>query len=98
VGQIPVGAAPRHYHLYEEVIYVLDGDGVMHMNDGRTPLRPGSCIHLPPQKLHTLENSGPGVIRVLGVFRPAGSPAAAFYPDGTPAATVGEPTAAGTVQ
>jgi hypothetical protein len=22
---------------------------------------------------------------VLGVFRPAGSPAAAFYPDGTPA-------------
>jgi hypothetical protein len=24
---------------------------------------------------------------VLGVFRPAGSPAAAFYPDGTPAYT-----------
>jgi hypothetical protein len=26
-------------------------------------------------------------MRVLGVFRPAGSPAAAFYPDGTPAYT-----------
>jgi hypothetical protein len=25
------------------------------------------------------------VMRVLGVFRPAGSPAAAYYPDGTPA-------------
>jgi hypothetical protein len=30
-------------------------------------------------------------MRVLGVFRPAGSPAAAFYPDGTPAYTADEP-------
>ena len=87
VGYIPVGAAPTHYHHYEEVIYVLDGNGVMHMNDAQVPLRTGSCIHLPARKLHTLENSGPGVMRVLGVFRPAGSPAAAFYPDGTPAYT-----------
>jgi mannose-6-phosphate isomerase-like protein (cupin superfamily) len=88
VGYIPVGAAPAHYHLYDEVIYVLEGDGVMHMNASQTPLRAGSCIHLPARKLHTLANSGPGVMRVLGVFRPAGSPAAAFYPDGTPATYV----------
>jgi mannose-6-phosphate isomerase-like protein (cupin superfamily) len=95
VGYIPVGAAPEHYHLYEEVIYVLDGKGVMHMNGEQVPLRVGSCIHLPPRRLHTLENRGPGVMRVLGVFRPAGSPAAAFYPDGTPAYTGDdEPTAA----
>jgi mannose-6-phosphate isomerase-like protein (cupin superfamily) len=90
VGYIPVGAAPRHYHLYEEVIWIVDGEGVMHMNDTQTRLHPGSCIHLPARKLHTLENSGPGVMRVLGVFRPAGSPAAAFYPDGTPAYTADE--------
>lgn len=98
VGYIPVGAAPRHYHLYEEVIYVLDGDGVMHMNDSQAPLHAGSAIHLTPRKLHTLENSGPGVMRVLGVFRPAGSPAAAFYPDGTPAYSADEPQAAATPQ
>ena len=91
VGYIPVGAAPPHYHLYDEVIYVLEGDGVMHMNDARTPLRSGWCIHLPARRLHTLENRGPGMMRVLGVFRPAGSPAAAFYPDGTPAYTADEP-------
>jgi mannose-6-phosphate isomerase-like protein (cupin superfamily) len=88
VGYIPVGAAPAHYHLYDEVIYVLEGEGVMHMNASQTPLRAGSCIHLPARKLHTLANSGPGVMRVLGVFRPAGSPAAAFYPDGTPASYI----------
>lgn len=88
VGYIPVGAAPAHFHLYDEVIYVLEGDGVMHMNASQTPLRAGSCIHLPARKLHTLANSGPGIMRVLGVFRPAGSPAAAFYPDGTPASYV----------
>jgi len=93
VGYIPVGAAPTHYHLYEEVIYVLDGNGVMHMNDEHIPLRAGSCIHLPARKLHTLENSGPGVMRVLGIFRPAGSPAEAYYPDGTPA-YAGEPATA----
>jgi mannose-6-phosphate isomerase-like protein (cupin superfamily) len=88
VGYIPVGAAPAHYHLYDEVIYVLEGDGVMHMNGSQTPVATGTCIHLPARKLHTLANSGPGVMRVLGVFRPAGSPAAAFYPDGTPASYI----------
>jgi len=90
VGYIPVGAAPAHYHLYDEVIYVLEGDGVMHMDEAQTPLHPGYCIHLPARKLHTLANGGPGVMRVLGVFRPAGSPAAAFYPDGTPATYAGD--------
>jgi mannose-6-phosphate isomerase-like protein (cupin superfamily) len=96
VGYIPVGAAPEHYHLYEEVIHVLDGNGVMHMNGEHVPVRSGSCIHLPPRKLHTLQNSGPAVMRVLGVFRPAGSPAAAFYPDGTPAYTGDDEPAAAT--
>src|SRR6266700_3418984 len=49
IGLIPPGRAPDHFHTYDEVIYVLEGEGV------------------------------------LGVFRPAGSPAEAYYPDGTPA-------------
>jgi hypothetical protein len=30
-------------------------------------------------------------MRVVGVFRPAGSPAAAYYPDGTPAFQITTP-------
>src|SRR4051812_38189549 len=85
VGYIPTTRAPDHMHHYDEVIYVLDGEGVMHMNGDATPLRRGSCIHLPARTVHCLENAGPDVMKVVAVFRPAGSPAAAYYPDGTPA-------------
>jgi quercetin dioxygenase-like cupin family protein len=83
VGEIPVGRAPDHYHHYDEVIYVVEGDGVLHLGDRHDPVSPGAAIHLSPRQVHSLENGGPGPMRVLGVFRPAGSPSEAYYPDGT---------------
>ena len=86
VGYIPVGRAPDHFHTYDEVVYVLEGEGELHIDGESAPLQAGSCIHFPARLVHSLENSGPGVMQVLGVFRPAGSPAEAYYPDGTAAA------------
>jgi mannose-6-phosphate isomerase-like protein (cupin superfamily) len=83
VGYVPVGRAPDHFHRYDEVVYVLEGDGVAHIGDESAPLRAGTAVHLPSGLVHCLENTGPGEMRVLGVFRPAGSPAEAYYPDGT---------------
>jgi mannose-6-phosphate isomerase-like protein (cupin superfamily) len=85
VGYIPVGRAPDHYHRYDEVVYVLEGEGAFHTDGESEMLRPGSCVHLPARLVHCLENVGPGEMRVLGVFRPAGSPAEAYYPDDSPA-------------
>jgi quercetin dioxygenase-like cupin family protein len=85
VGYIPAARAPEHFHTYDEVIYVLDGEGVLHAEGTDWRLSPGSCIQLPARVVHCLENTGDGVMRVAAVFRPAGSPAAAYYPDGTPA-------------
>lgn len=85
VGYIPVGRAPDHFHRYDEVVYVLQGTGALHIGGESATLRPGSCIHLPATLVHSLENHGPGEMQVLGVFRPAGSPAEAYYPDGSPA-------------
>jgi quercetin dioxygenase-like cupin family protein len=85
VGYIPPGRAPDHFHLYDEVVYVLAGEGAFHVDGESAPLRAGSCIHLPARLVHCLENNGPGEMRVLGVFRPAGSPAEAYYPDGSAA-------------
>jgi len=89
VGYIPVGRAPDHFHKYDEVVYVLAGQGACHVDGETASLRAGSCVHLPAGLIHCLENSGPGEMRVLGVFRPAGSPAEAYYPDGTAAVVAG---------
>jgi mannose-6-phosphate isomerase-like protein (cupin superfamily) len=85
VGYIPSGRAPDHFHTYDEVIYVLEGEGALHAQGVETPVAAGSCIQLPARVVHCLENKGGEVMRVVAVFRPAGSPAAAYYPDGTPA-------------
>ena len=75
LGVIDPSRAPAHGHVYDEVIYVVEGEGTLHMDGRSTPIAPGSCIHLPPRIPHSLENHGPGPMRVLGVFYPAGDPA-----------------------
>jgi len=79
-GLIPPGPAPAHHHTYDEVVHVLAGRGVVHL-DGTgtptgTPIGPGTSIYLPPLQPHCLENTGAEPLQVLGVFHPAGSPAA----------------------
>ena len=63
-----------------------ENKGKLHIGGETAPLRAGTCVHLPSGLVHCLENVGPGEMHVLGVFRPAGSPAEAYYPDGTKAA------------
>ena len=86
VGDVPPGdPAPVHYHRYNEVIYVMQGTGVLHIDGGDNPLYPGACIHLPARTLHQVENTGDTPVREVAVFVPAGSPAQAYLPDGTSA-------------
>ena len=83
IGLVPPGRAPDHFHTYDEVIYILEGQGELHVGDEQAELGGGSCIHLPARLVHCLANTGDTELRLLGVFRPAGSPAEAYYPDGT---------------
>jgi mannose-6-phosphate isomerase-like protein (cupin superfamily) len=76
VGEIPPGRAPEHSHPYDEVVLILAGAGVAHIGGSQHALGPGTCLHLPPGLPHCLENTGPALLRVLGVFHPADSPAA----------------------
>lgn len=78
VGSIPPGRAPDHFHLYEEVICILAGTGVMWAGHASARVAPGSCIFLPRRQVHCLENTGPSDLRLLGVFYPAGSPAVRY--------------------
>jgi mannose-6-phosphate isomerase-like protein (cupin superfamily) len=76
VGEIPPGRAPVHSHTYDEVVLILAGQGVAHVDGTEHPLAPGTCVHLSPGQQHCLENTGPATLVVLGVFHPGGSPAA----------------------
>src|SRR5437879_1487004 len=78
-------AGSHHDVGADEVVYVLEGGGFLEIDGERAPLRAGSCVHLPARLVHCLANTGDSELRLLGVFRPAGSPAEAYYPDGTPA-------------
>jgi mannose-6-phosphate isomerase-like protein (cupin superfamily) len=79
LGVIAPGRAPDHSHVYDEVIYVIEGEGKLHLDGTETAIARGSCIHLPPLVEHCLENSGDGPMRVLGVFHPSGDPASRAY-------------------
>lgn len=79
VGTIPPGKAGMHSHTYDEVVYVVEGEGLLHLDGRETPIRAGSCIHLPPLEEHCLENTGSKPMRVLGVFHPSGDPASKAY-------------------
>ena len=75
-GLIPPGRAPEHHHTYDEVVHVLAGRGVVHLGEATAEIGPGTSIYLPPYQPHCLENTGEDLLAVLGVFHPAGSPAA----------------------
>ena len=78
-GVIAPGRAPDHSHVYDEVIYVLEGEGVLHGGEEDRPVTAGSCIHLPPFFVHSLENSGDSPMRIVATFHPSGDPASRAY-------------------
>lgn len=78
VGSIPPGRAPDHFHHYEEVLFILKGQGRMWAGETNTPIAPGSCIYLPKGQVHCVDNTGEGELRLLGVFYPAGSPSVRY--------------------
>lgn len=84
VGIVAPSRAPDHSHGFDEVGYIVEGEGFAHVDGDSIPLRPGSCFHLPPQQVHCIENTGPGPMRILGVFHPSGDPAARTEEDASP--------------
>jgi quercetin dioxygenase-like cupin family protein len=86
VGFIPSSGAPDHYHLYDEICVIVRGaGGLVTTERPLQELKKGSAFHVAPRFLHAIHNPNSEDLWILGVFRPEGSPAAAFYPDGRPA-------------
>jgi quercetin dioxygenase-like cupin family protein len=89
VGYIPPGKAPWHYHLYDEIVWVVEGEGRLHIGETVEALSPGCAFRLHPREVHIVENAQErDELVVLGIFTPAGSPSAAYLEPGV-AATYG---------
>jgi quercetin dioxygenase-like cupin family protein len=79
MGYIPPGKAPWHYHLYDEIVWVLRGEGRLHIGDDVEVLGAGAAFRLHAREIHIVENTHPtDELAVLGIFTPAGSPSAAY--------------------
>jgi len=82
-GSIPPGKAPWHYHLYDEIVWVREGEGRLHVGAAVEELRPGCAFRLHPREVHIVENtSADQPLEVVGFFTPAGSPSAAYLEPG----------------
>lgn len=78
-GFVPPGKAPWHYHLYDEIVWVPNGPGRLHVGDSVEELGPGAAFRLRPREVHIVENtSGDRELTIIGLFTPAGSPSAAY--------------------
>jgi uncharacterized cupin superfamily protein len=68
--EVPPGrnAFPRHFHCAnEEALFILEGEGTLHLGDATVALRPGDYATLPvgPGHAHVLVNRGPSPLRYL---------------------------------
>jgi quercetin dioxygenase-like cupin family protein len=78
-GYVPPGKAPWHYHLYDEVVWIPEGPGRLHVDEAVEDLGPGSAFRLRPREVHIVENaSADRELTIIGLFTPAGSPSAAY--------------------
>lgn len=79
VGYVPPGAAPWHFHLYDEIVWIWRGEGRFHTAAGAETIGAGSAFRISPREVHVVENtSATDELVVLGLFTPAGSPSAAY--------------------
>jgi quercetin dioxygenase-like cupin family protein len=84
-GYVPPGKAPWHYHLYDEIVFVPEGPGRLHLGESIEELGTGSAFRLRPRQVHIVENPGDAAMSIIGLFTPAGSPSAAYLEPGVAA-------------
>lgn len=54
-----------------EVYYILEGEGIMHIEEEEQPVKPGQAIYIPPGKRQFIHNSGTTDLIFLCIVDPA---------------------------
>jgi len=61
-------ATAYHAHAWEHEVYVLEGQGVVRIASGETPIEPGTCIFVPGDETHQFSNTGDSMLKFICVI------------------------------
>ncbi len=70
----PGGVQKPHSHKTEQCYTIIEGQGLMRVDDDKQIVNAGDTIFIPSNSLHGLENTGKEILRYLS----AGSPVFGF--------------------
>lgn len=57
-----------------EVYYILEGEGMMHVDDESAKVHSGQAIYIPPNSTQYIENAGSSDLKFLCIVEPAWRP------------------------
>lgn len=61
----------RHRLKTSEVYYILEGQGMMHIDAESSTVRAGQAIYIPPRAVQYIENTGSSELKILCIVDPA---------------------------
>ena len=61
----------KHRLRTSEVYYILEGEGMMHIDGESAPVRPGATVYIPPQAVQSITNSGSRDLVFICIVDPA---------------------------
>lgn len=61
----------KHRLKTSEVYYIIEGQGMMHIDGESSPVRPGSTVYIPPQTVQSITNTGQNDLVFICIVDPA---------------------------
>lgn len=75
LAEVSPGEATKPHHLgFVEIYYILEGQGVMHIEEETAEVFPGQAVYIPPDHVQFIENPGPEKLRFLCICHPGYDP------------------------
>ena len=65
---------PHRFKTASEVYYILNGEGVMHIEDETERVGPGDTIYIPPKAVQFIKNIGDNNLEFLCIVYPEWQP------------------------
>lgn len=69
----------QHYHPFEEIYYIVEGEAIAHLEDQSIPVGVGDVVFAGVNSLHGFSNRTDGRVRWIEAQAPAPPPAGAFF-------------------